>query len=95
MSKFKFLFHLLIPLLCMALIPQIGYASVEGSLLAIQNKVVNVILPLAAVLGLVYAGFSFVSGSPNARSHLMLAIIGACIGFGAQSIVAFIRSLVN
>jgi hypothetical protein len=79
----------------MTLYSQIGYASVEGSLMAIQNKVVNVILPLAAILGLVYAAFSFVSGSPNARTHLILAIFGACIGFGAQSIIALIRSLVN
>ena len=76
-------------------VPQLGYATVEGTLMAVQNKFVNVILPLAAVLGLVYAGFSFVTGSPNARQHLLLAIMGACVGFGAQSIINFIRGLVN
>lgn len=75
--------------------PQLALASVEGTLTAIQNKLVNVILPLGAILGLVYAGFSFISGSPNARSHLLLAILGCIVGFGAQSIVAFIRGLVN
>ncbi len=79
----------------MILFPQFAFASVEGTLAAMQTKLVNVILPLAAVLGLVYAGFSFVSGSPNARSHLMLAIVGCIIGFGAQSIVTFIRGMVN
>lgn len=77
------------------LTPEICLASVEGTLQAVQSKLVDVILPLAAVLGLVFAGFSFVSGSPNARQHLILAIMGAAIGFGAQSIVSFIRGLVN
>jgi hypothetical protein len=77
------------------LLPEIGFCSVESSLAAVQTKLVSVILPLAAVLGLVFAGLSFVMGSPNARSHLMLAIIGACVGFGAQSIIALIRGVVN
>lgn len=76
-------------------LPEISFASVEGTLTAVQSKLVNVILPLASVLGLVYAGFSFVTGNPNARQHLLLAIIGATVGFGAQSLVAFIRGLVN
>ncbi len=77
------------------LLPMFGYCSVEGSLTAIQNKLITVILPLAAILGLIFAGLSFVAGSPNARSHLILAMMGAGIGFGAPSIIAFIRGLVN
>ncbi len=76
-------------------LPDLAMASVEGTLSAIQNKVVNVILPLGAVLGLIYAGFSFITGSPNARSHLLFAIVGCIVGFGAQSIVDFVRGLVN
>ena len=77
------------------LLPQLGFCSVEGSLAAIQMKLITVILPLAAILGLVIAGLSFVAGSPNARNHLILAIFGAAIGFGAPSIIAFIRGLVD
>ncbi len=77
------------------LLPSLGYCSVESSLEAIQVKLVTTILPLAAILGLVMAGLSFVMGSPNARGHLVLAMIGAAIGFGATSIIAFIRDLVN
>ena len=72
-----------------------AFASVESSLSAIQSKMVGTILPLAAVCGLAFAGLSFVAGRPNARSHLSLAIIGAIVGFGAESIVNFIRSLIN
>lgn len=81
--------------LMLIIMPTIGYCSVEGTLTAIQSKLITTILPLAAILGLVFAGLSFVAGSPNARSHLMLAIIGAVVGFGAPSIIAFIRGLVH
>ncbi len=77
------------------LAPVFAFASVESSLSAIQEKLVNTILPLCAILGLVLAGFSFLAGNERARSHLVLAVIGAAIGFGAQSIVALIRSLVH
>lgn len=81
--------------LSVLLVPVAGYCSVESTLGAIQSKLINVILPLAAVLGLVASAFSFFTGNPNARSHLWLAIIGACIGFGAPSIIAFVRGLVH
>lgn len=75
--------------------PTIAFCSVESSLMAVQNKLVGTLLPLAAMCGLVVAGLSFVAGSPNARRHLTLAIIGAIIGFGAESIVSLIRSLIH
>jgi type IV secretory pathway VirB2 component (pilin) len=77
------------------MIPSLGYCSVESSLMAVQSKLITTILPLAAVLGLVFAGLSFVAGSANARNHLVLAIMGAVIGFGAPSIIQFIQQLVN
>ncbi len=71
------------------------FASVESTMQAVQSHLTGTILPLAAVLGLIFAALSYVAGSANARSHLMLAIIGAVVGFGAQSIVDLIRSLVR
>ncbi|MDR3608453.1 MAG: TrbC/VirB2 family protein [Oligoflexia bacterium] len=76
-------------------VPITAAASVEGSLYAVQTKLVGTILPLAAICGLVVAGFSFVAGHANARQHLTLAIMGAIIGFGAESIVSMIRSLIS
>ena len=94
MKLSKTAFYSLIAL-SILLVPVVGYCSVESTLGAIQSKLINVILPLAAVLGLVASAFSFFTGNPNARSHLWLAIIGACVGFGAPSIIAFVRGLVN
>jgi len=77
------------------LIPAIGYCSVESTLMNIQSRLIGTILPIASIIGLVFAGLSFVAGSPNAKGHLTLAIIGAIIGFLAPSLVTFIRSMVN
>lgn len=77
------------------ILPAIAFCSVESSLMAVQTKLIGTILPLAAILGLVFAGLSFVAGSPNARNHLILAMIGAAIGFGAPSIVSWIQSLIH
>jgi len=93
MKKYKF--ESIITLLVIFLAPALCFASVESSLMAIQGKLVGTILPLAAILGFIFAGFSYISGSPSARTHLILACIGAAVGFGASSIVSMIRSLVN
>ena len=77
------------------LLPALAFASVEGSLAAVQEKLVGTILPLGAMCGLVVAGLSFVAGHANAKAHLMYAILGAIVGFGAESIVSLIRSLVH
>ena len=82
-------------LLVCLFVPEVATASVESTLQNIQTKFIGTILPVLAIIGLIMAGFSFVMGSPNARSHLTLAIIGAVVGFGAPSIVSFIRGLVQ
>ena len=85
----------LIFLMGFALAPILVFASVESSLQAVQSKLVGTLLPLAAICGLVVAGFSFVMGHANARQHLMYAVSGAIIGFGAESIVSLIRGLIH
>lgn len=75
--------------------PALAHASVETTLTAVQERLVVKIMPLAATLGLIFAGLSFVSGSPNARTHLLMACLGAAVAFGASSIVSFIQSLVH
>lgn len=80
--KYQKVFSVLTLILIMAF-PTLGFCSVESSLAAVQTKLIGTILPLVAIIGLVFAGLSFVAGSQNARSHLILAVIGAAIGFGA------------
>lgn len=82
-------------LILFLIIPTVAFGSVESSLQAVQSKLVGTLLPLAAICGLVIAGFSFVMGHANARQHLVYAVIGAVVGFGAESIVALIRGLIH
>jgi len=79
----------------LVVLPSVAFASVESSLQAVQDKLVGTLLPLAAMCGMVVAGLSFVAGHPNARQHLIYAIVGAIVGFGAESIVSLIRSLIH
>ena len=85
-----------IAFLCLTLLfPELAHATVESSLQNIQDKLINTILPFLAIIGLGLAGISFATGNPNAKNHLVCAIIGCGVGFGAQAIVTMIQSLVR
>ena len=75
--------------------PIAAHASIESSMEALQTKLVGTILPLMSILGLLFAGLAYLAGSPNAKGYLWASIIGAGVGFGAESIVGFIRGVVH
>ena len=77
------------------IIAPLAHASVESSLLGLKNVLIGSILPIFAVLGLGFAAFSFFTGNPNAKQHLVYAVTGATILFGAQSIVDLIQRTVR
>lgn len=90
MSKKQFAFVALI-----LLIAPFAHASVESSLMGLKNVLLGSILPIFAVLGLGFAAFSFFTGNINAKQHLVYAVTGAAILFGAQSIVDLIQRVVR
>lgn len=75
--------------------PESCFASVESSLLAVKSKLTGFVLPVLSVIGLLLAGFSFMTGSEKAKQHILYAVIGCAIGFGAQAIVDFMSQNVN
>lgn len=75
--------------------PEQCFASLESSLLGIKSKLTGFVLPVLSVIGLLLAGFSFMTGSEKAKQHIIYAIIGCAIGFGAQAIVDFMAQTVN
>lgn len=95
MNRKKLLFGLLVLSLALVLIPEIGFASVESSLVGIQTKLTRVILPTLSIIGIAWAAFSLMTGNERAKTHLWYAIIGSVIGFGAQAIVDFISQTVR
>ena len=85
----------LIICLGLALASPLAFGSVESSLNGLKVVLLNSVLPVFAVLGLGFAGFSFLTGSPNAKQHLMYAMTGAIVIFGAQSIVDLLQRVVR
>ena len=75
--------------------PTPAYASFESSLIDLKSKLSGVVLPLLAVIGLLVAAFSYLTGNINCRQHMTYALIGAGVGFGAQAIIDFISSTIH
>lgn len=73
----------------------IALAGLESSLMGIKMKLTMVILPLLSVIGIAIAAISFFTGNPNAKQHIIYAILGCMFGFGAQAIVDFISQTVR
>jgi len=71
------------------------YADFESSLVGLKTKLTGVVLPVLSVMGMAFAGMSFFTGNPNAKQHVMYAIFGSVIGFGAQAIVDLISQTVR
>ena len=81
--------------IALLLVPELGFASVESSLMGIQSKLTHVILPTFSIIGIAWAAFSLLTGNERAKTHIWYAIIGSIIGFGAQAIVDFISQTVQ
>jgi len=94
MNKKYFLFTLLLAAVFLV-VPELGHASVESSLMGIQTKLTRVILPTLSIIGIAWAAFSLMSGNEKAKTHMWYAILGSIIGFGAQAIVDFISQTVR
>lgn len=75
--------------------PDLCFGSFESSLVSIKMKVTGVFLPLISVIGLAIAAMSFYTGNPQAKQHIVYAIIGCIFGFGAQGIVDLIAQTVR
>ena len=73
----------------------VALAGLESSLMGIKMKLTMVILPLLSVIGIAIAAISFFTGNPNAKQHIVYAILGCIFGFGAQAIVDFISQTVR
>jgi type IV secretory pathway VirB2 component (pilin) len=76
-------------------IPAFAFADVEGSLQNIRTQLTGTILPLLSVIGLGIASISFFTGNPQAKQHVVYAILGCVFGFGAQQIVDLIARMVR
>lgn len=90
MSKNQFVF-----VIALIFIAPFAHASVESSMMGLKNVLLGSILPIFAVMALGFAAFSFFTGNPNSKQHLIYAVTGATILFGAQSIIDLIQRVVR
>jgi type IV secretory pathway VirB2 component (pilin) len=72
-----------------------AFADVGSSLDGLRVVLLGSILPVCAVIALGFAAFSFFTGNPNSKQHLIYAVTGSVILFGAQSIVDLIERVVR
>lgn len=77
------------------LFPDLAHADLVSSLNGIKMKLTGVILPLLSVIGIAIAAVSFFTGNPQAKQHIVYAVLGCIFGFGAQAIVDFISQTVR
>ncbi len=91
----KYLLFTLMLTSALLVVPELGLASVESSLMGIQTKLTRVILPTLSIIGIAWAAFSLMSGNEKAKTHMWYAILGSILGFGAQAIVDFISQTVR
>jgi len=95
MKNHNFLIIAVLMVVSMMLVPDLAHASLESSLVGIKTKLTGVILPLLSVIGIAIAAISFFTGNPNAKQHIVYAVLGCMFGFGAQAIVDFIAQTVR
>jgi len=81
----------LVFLVAMNLLPVVTYASLESSMYSLRSQLSTVFLPVLSMVGIVFAGISLAMGNQNAKAHIGMAVLGAMVGFGADSIIEFVR----
>jgi len=77
------------------MMPDFAHADLVSSLNGLKLKLTGIILPLLSVIGIAIAAVSFFTGNPNAKQHIVYAVLGCIFGFGAQAIVDFIAQTVR
>ncbi|MBF0298164.1 MAG: hypothetical protein HQK51_05555 [Oligoflexia bacterium] len=73
----------------------IGAGGFEGKIKNLQDKFLNVILPIVAIFGLGYAGILAATGNEGAKGKIVLCLIGSAIAFLAPYIIAFVQNAVG
>ena len=94
-------FVLLLLSLAYALSPSYAYADpfsgsgFESRMENLQNKFINVVLPLMSIMGLIYAGILASSGNEAAKGKIFVIILGSIVGFLAPYIIGWIKGILT
>ncbi|MBF0361155.1 MAG: hypothetical protein HQK49_09095 [Oligoflexia bacterium] len=100
-SHLVFIIYFLIAILLVAFFSTDLFADVlggggfEAKVKGLQDKFLNVILPIMAVFGLGYAGILAATGNESAKGKIVLCLIGSAVAFLAPYIIAFVQSAIG
>jgi type IV secretory pathway VirB2 component (pilin) len=82
----------ILPVLTLSLLFAVtANASIETAMYQFRSQLSGVFLPALALVGITFAGISLAMGHQNAKNHITMAVLGSIIGFGADSIIEFVR----
>jgi prepilin signal peptidase PulO-like enzyme (type II secretory pathway) len=62
---------------------------------SVRDVIFTRLFPILAVIGVGFAAVSLYTGNPNAKTHVVYAIMASILLFGAQGIIDLIKSTVN
>lgn len=82
---------LLLIVLGLHFLPGLAFASLEGAMYSLRTQLTTVFLPVLSLVGIVLAGISLAMGHHNAKNHIIMAVMGTIVGFGADGIIDFVR----
>lgn len=77
------------------LTPLLAFAGLESSLAQITALLSKVILPVMAIISLLFAGFSFMTQNQNCKMHLLYSVIGILIAAGSSILFNFLAGAIK
>lgn len=75
--------------------PLLAFAGLESSLGQITAVISKVILPVMAIISLLFAGFSFMTQNQNCKTHLLYSVIGIFIAAGSSLLFNFLKGIIR
>ena len=75
--------------------PLFAFAGLETSLAQLTALLSKVVLPVMAIISLLFAGFSFMTQNQNCKMHLLYSVIGILIAAGASILFNFLTGAIR
>jgi type IV secretory pathway VirB2 component (pilin) len=69
--------------------------SFESKMGNLQSSLINTIMPIMAILGLVWAGILAATGNETAKGKILLVIVGSIAAFLAPHIIGWLKGVVS
>lgn len=69
-----------------------GGSGFESKISGLTNKLINIVMPAVAILGLVYAAFLAATGDPSAKPRMIAVVVASIVAFMAPVIIRWLQS---